>query len=148
MSEITDEMVERALNRYHGKSALNCQWTQSLRDEMRAALTAAINPPEPEIFVSREMELAGIEAAKTKHGHEADLAPCQVARIYRAMRRMEPTKYTGPLVKPPCYWRGGIDPATGVGRVYVAADERKGQRRKGPFWPVGGRTTADRRKGG
>lgn len=91
---ITDEMVRRALTVTVAGHMASAEAGKTVNDYLswhavRAALDAALNPPpEPEIPVTEEMMRAGADAIGDAMMIET--LGSQAARIYRAMRKLEP----------------------------------------------------------
>ncbi len=102
MTEISDEMVRRALAAYRDSSA------PSQEGDIRAALNAALNPPaEPEVVITNEMKSAGCVAYNDeaqRQGYRAGILRDQMAAAYHAMRRLE-MKAVDPAPKPSGTWR-------------------------------------------
>lgn len=120
MTEITDEMVERACNAY--SSGARPKW-------MREALKAALNPPkpEPEIEVSAAMVEAGIQASIDWWAGKIDGS--RVAAMFRAMEstRRKEAEITQ-------QWKF----APQEGAAYAAKDARQGVNDAGPVKETGG----------
>src|ERR1019366_4092583 len=84
MTEITDEMVQRALEGFYGEGFRPCGDTES---RMKSALRSALNPaPEHEIVVTEEM----IDAAWGDWPRGVFINRIALPAFCRAMRKLEP----------------------------------------------------------
>lgn len=81
---VTDDMVIRAMAKLH-------KYSPSPPDLVRDALHAAMNEPEkPQIDVTPEMLTAAYNIAANVHIDGSPLSRGVLARMYRAMRALEP----------------------------------------------------------
>ena len=85
MTEITDEMVERARNASH---RMNRARDRDLNEQMRYTLDAALNPLAEPTFVVTEAQTKAAEAVMRDHNIRP-LPRTATEAIYRAMRRLE-----------------------------------------------------------
>jgi len=121
--EITDEMVDRAVNAWFDQGG-DERWRDSVRQQIRASLQAALNPPPaPEIVVTEAMAEAGA-GVLTRMVCEGCPHDTLVVLVYRAMRRLEPKPEETVSVSRPKFKRV----VEGV-PVWYCGDERKGERR-------------------
>jgi len=144
--KVTQEMTERAVEKYHGTRPGEI-YSNVVMETMRGALDAALNPPpEPEIVVTPEMAGAGVAVIAPYESLKAPVSSLVLA--YRAMRALEP--------KP--VWSGMMSIKTVGGSIKsspkVVAEKRLCvERRKKllmcfdtPTDPMGRRSGKDRRK--